>query len=111
MPEGFSSPVVVGDYLYRLHNPGTLKCLKLATGEVVFSERLEGVATAPSPFTTPEGRIYLASAGKTFVLKAGPKLDVLATNDLGDGSQASAAVAGGRIYFKGRQYLYCVGKK
>jgi outer membrane protein assembly factor BamB len=111
MPEGFSSPVVVGDYLYRLHNPGTLKCLKLSTGEVVFSERLEGVATAPSPFTTPDGRIYVASAGKTFVLKAGPKLDVLATNDLGDASQASAAVAGGRIYFKGRQYLYCVGKK
>ncbi len=115
VPEGFSSPVIVGDLMYRLHNPATLKCWKLATGEVVFSERLEGVSTASSPFTTPDGRIYLANAGKTFVLKAGPKLEVLATNDLGDVTDASAspsaAVADGHIYLKGRQYLHCIGKK
>ena len=110
VPSGFSSPVIVGAHLYRLHDPGILKCWTLATGEIVFSERLEGVASACSPFTTPDGRIYLASAGKTYVVKAGPKLEVLAVNDLGDGGEASAAVAGGRIYFKGRQYLYCIGK-
>jgi outer membrane protein assembly factor BamB len=111
VPEGFSSPVIVGDYLYRLTNPGFLKCWKLATGEPVFSERLEGVATSASPFTTPDGRIYLASAGRTYVIKAGPKLEVLATNNLEDASHASAAVAEGRIYLKGGQYLYCIGHK
>jgi hypothetical protein len=45
------------------------------------------------------------------VFKAGPKLELLATNDLGDHSQASPAVAGGRIFLKGRRNLYCVGKK
>jgi outer membrane protein assembly factor BamB len=111
VPEGFSSPVIVGDYLYRVHNPGILKCWKLDSGEQVFSERLAGIATAPSPIATADGRIYFASAGKSYVLKAGPTPEILATNDLGDGSEASPAVAGGRIFLKGRQYLLCIGKK
>jgi outer membrane protein assembly factor BamB len=111
MPEGFSSPVVVGDYLYRLHSPGILKCIRLATGEVVYAERLAGVSTASSPVATPDGRIYLASAGKSYVVKAGPKFEMLATSDLGDGSQASPAVAGGRMFLKGRTRLYCIAEK
>src|SRR6185437_11855599 len=108
VPEGFSSPVIVGDYLYRLSNPETLRCWKMADGAEVFTERLLGVATAPSPFTTPDGRIYFASAGKSYVVKAGPKLEILAVNDLGDGSQASPAVADGCIFLKGRRNLYCI---
>jgi outer membrane protein assembly factor BamB len=109
--EGFSSPVVADGYIYRLHNPGILKCWKLSDGKEMFSERLTGVSTASSPFTTPDGRVYLAGGGKSYVIKTGPKLEVLAVNDLNDASEASAAVAGGRIYLKGRQNLYCVGKK
>jgi hypothetical protein len=111
VPEGFSSPVIVGDYLYRLCNPETLRCWRLADGAEVFKERLPGVSTASSPFTTPEGHIYFASAGKSYVVKAGAKLDVLAVNDLADGSQASPAVAEGCIFLKGRKQLYCIGKK
>jgi outer membrane protein assembly factor BamB len=111
VPGGFSSPVIVGDRLYRLTDPGVLRSWKLATGEEGPSLRLQGVSTAASPFTTPEGRIYAASAGKSFVLKAGEKPEVLASNDLGDAGQASAAVAGGRIYLKGRRFLWCVGRK
>jgi outer membrane protein assembly factor BamB len=110
VPEGFSSPVIVGEYLYRLCNPGTVRCWKLATGEPVFTERLAGVSTSSSPLTTPEGRIYFASAGKSYVIKAGPNLEVLAVNDLGDGGPASPAVADGCIFLKGKQHLYCIGK-
>jgi outer membrane protein assembly factor BamB len=111
VPEGYSSPVVSGDYLYRLHNPEVLRCVHLATGETAFTERLTGVSTSASPFATADGRVYLASAGKSYVLKAGPKPEVLAVNDLGDGGPASPAVAEGRIYLKGRKWLYCIGAK
>lgn len=111
VPEGFSSPLLVGDYLYRLHSPSVLTCLKWDSGEVVFKERLEGVNPAASPVASADGRLYLASSGKSYVLKAGPKLDVLAVNDLDDASQASPAVAAGKIYLKGRRYLYCIEKK
>lgn len=111
MPEGFSSPVMAGGHLYRLTNPETLRCWKLADGTAAFTERLPGVSTASSPFTTPEGRIYFASAGKSYVVKAGAKLEVLAVNDLGDPGQASPAVADGCIFLKGRRSLYCISDK
>ena len=61
VPEGFSSPVIVGEYLYRLHNPGILKCWELSSGKEIYSERLMGVSAACSPIATPDGRIYFAS--------------------------------------------------
>jgi outer membrane protein assembly factor BamB len=111
VPEGFSSPVIAGDYVYRLHNPGILKSWKLDTGEQVINERLHGISTAASPFATPDGRLYFASAGKSYVLKAGPTLDILATNILTETSEASPAVSDGKIFLKGSKVLYCIGKK
>lgn len=109
IPEGLSSPVTAGDYLYRLHSPGVLECIRWATGETVYSERLPGASTASSPVATADGRLYFASAGKSYVVRAGPKFEVLATNDLEDPSQASPAVSGGRLYLKGQRMLYCIG--
>ena len=111
VPEGFGSPVAADGLLYRLLGSGHLSCRKLAGGDEVYSKQLPGVSGASSPVLTADGRIYCASAGKSLVLQAGPKGDILATNELGDGSQASPAVADGRIYLKGRQFLYCIGKK
>ena len=69
------------------------------------------MSTYASPFATADGRIYFASAGRTYVLKAGDKLEVLATNDLEEDNRASAAVSGGRIYLRGDKNLTCIGAK
>lgn len=112
IPEGYGSPTIVGDYVYRVHNPGVLKCLSLATGEVVYSERLPmGVDPSVSPIRTPGNRLYFAGGGKSVVVQAGPKFELLATNDLNDGGPASPAAAKGRLVLKGAKHLYCVGKK
>lgn len=112
IPEGFSSPVIVAGRLYRLHNPGVLSCWELTKGKPVYtSERLEGVSTSASPIATADGLIYCASAGMSYVVRAGAKFDLVATNDLGDPSQASPAIADGKIYLKGRTYLFCIGSK
>jgi len=110
--EGFySSPVIAGEYLYRTVAPGFLRCLKMATGEQVYNERLPaGMPSHASLIATADGRLYIASAGKSAVVAAGPEFKLLATNDLGDPSHASPAVAGGRIYLKGAKHLYCIGK-
>jgi hypothetical protein len=97
--------------VYRTHNPETVKCIDLDTGGLVFTERLPGVSTWASPFGTPEGRIYFASAGKSYVIKAGPTLSILSTNNLGEENRASAAVGGGRIFVRGNKSLYCLGSK
>ena len=109
--EGLSSAIIVGDFVWRTHSPEILKCFKLADGALAFSERLAGISTWASPIATADGRIYFASAGKSYVLQAGGKLEVLATNDLGEDNRASAAVSDGRIYLRGDKTLYCIGAK
>ena len=116
--QGFGSPVIVGDYLYRASPPGVLRCWNVSDGQLVFEERVDGIATSSSPVAAKDGRLYFASAGKTCVLKAGPKLEVLAVNDLGEGernewtqSGPSAAVSDGKIFLRGPKSLTCIGKK
>jgi outer membrane protein assembly factor BamB len=112
VPDGsIGSPVVVGEYLYRLHNPDVLHCYRLADGKEVYAERLSGVSAVPSPITTADGRIYFANGGKSFVVRAGPTFELLDKSDLGDPSHASPAVAGGRLFLKGGRNLYCIGSK
>ena len=108
--EALGSPTIVGPHVYRLHNPGTLKCWEAATGKVVYSERLQGISTTwASPVADPDGRLFFASAGKSYVIQAGPDFRVLATNDLGDNNHASPAVAGGRMFLAGLKNLWCIG--
>ena len=111
IPEGLSSSVIAAGLVWRTHQPEILKTIRVADGTLVFSERLAGVSTWASPIVTADGRIYFASAGKSYVLKAGDKLEILATNEIGEDNRASAAVSGGRIYIRGNKNLYCIGTK
>jgi outer membrane protein assembly factor BamB len=110
--QGLSSPLVVGDHLYRLHDNGTFTCWELATGKRVYQERVGGLSSNwSSPVTDGAGRIYLASGGTSLVLAAGPEFKVLATNKLNDSNHASPAIAGGRIYLLGQKQLFAIGQK
>ncbi len=108
--ESLNSPLIVGEYLYRLQSPGVLKVYKLPSGELMYSERLPEIASAVSPVATEDGRIYLASAGKSYVVRAGPTFEVLGASALGDASQSSPAVANDRLFLRGQKHLYCIGK-
>ena len=117
----YASPGISGDYIYRVHKPGVLHCWKLSTGELVYAERLEGLTNLASPVSTTDGRVYFVTSGISYVIKAGPKLEVLAKNNLGGytgNNGPSPAMANGRIYVRdaapaggGAAYLYCIGKK
>ena len=105
-----SSPIIMGKYLYRLGSGGKLLCRKLADGSEVYRKRLDVTSRWASPIATADGRIYFATAGKSVVIQAGPTFKTLAVNDLGDASHASPAFSNGRIFLKGRKYLYCIAK-
>jgi outer membrane protein assembly factor BamB len=112
IPDGLSSPLVVGNYLYRLHDNGTFSCRELDTGKKIYQERVAGLSsTWSSPVADGAGHIFLANGGTSIVLEAGPEFKVLATNKLNDSNHASPAVAGGRLYLAGSQRLYAIGKK
>ncbi|MBN2475139.1 MAG: PQQ-like beta-propeller repeat protein [Pirellulales bacterium] len=109
VPEGIGSPVIVGDYVYRLHMPGVLKCWRLTDGRQVYAKRLAGISTTwASAVVDGNGRIYYANAGKSFVIQSGPEFKVLAENDLGDGNHPSPAVARGSMFLVGLENVYCI---
>jgi hypothetical protein len=46
------------------------------------------------------------------VIQSGPEYKELAVNDLDDHPDyTSAAISRGRIFIKGKSYLWCIGKK
>jgi outer membrane protein assembly factor BamB len=107
-----SSGIVVGRYLYRACNNDMLRCWEMATGELVYEERLPKISPSTSPIATADGRIYFASSARSYVIKADPKFELLASNDLGERDPfATPAVSNGRLFIKGRNYLWCIGTK
>ncbi|HEY0727730.1 MAG TPA: PQQ-binding-like beta-propeller repeat protein [Pyrinomonadaceae bacterium] len=105
------SPILYGDYLYLTTDRGILTCIDAKTGEVKYEG---GRIPIPATFTASpvafEGKILMTSEdGDTFIVKAGPKHEVLATNSVGEPVYASPAVADGRIFIRGEKNLYCIG--
>ena len=105
------SPILYGDYLYLTTDRGILTCLDARTGEVKYEG---GRVPIPATFTASpvafEGKILLTSEdGDTFIVQAGPKHEILATNSIGEPVYASPAIADGRIFIRGEKNLYCIG--
>jgi outer membrane protein assembly factor BamB len=110
--EGLGSPIIIDNVLYRLHRGDFLLARAADTGQTLFSEHLPQVSAWASPFATADGLLYFATAGRSYVLKPGPKLEIVAKNDLNDPNPAaSPAVADGRIYLRGTKFLYCIGNQ
>jgi outer membrane protein assembly factor BamB len=105
------SPLLAGDRLYFTQtNEPRLTCLDVKTGKAVIDrELLPGLHTLYSSPVCAAGRIYLADReGTTLVFKRGDKLEVLATNDLGEPIDASPAVVGKQLFLRGAEHLYCI---
>jgi outer membrane protein assembly factor BamB len=102
------SPLLYRGQLYFLKsNSGVITSLDAHDGTLRYSERLEAV---PNIYASPvgaAGRVYVAGRdGAVTVISAGPKLEVLATNRLDDGFDASPALVDKEIYLRGRKHLY-----
>ena len=107
-----SSAIIVGDHVYRSSGEHFIRCWSMKDGELVNEIKAPGLSPSSSPIATPDGRIYFASPRKSYVIRADAKLEVLATNDIGDGEDyTTPAFSNGRIFIKGKSYLWCIGKK
>lgn len=105
------SPILYGDYLYLTSDRGVLTCLEAKSGEVKYEG---GRVPVPATFTASpiafDGKILMTSEdGDTFVIKAGPKHEIIGTNSVGEPVYASLAVADGNIFIRGEKNLYCIG--
>ena len=98
-----------GDFLFYVTDKGFAGCQKMKTGEVVWHERLGGNFSA-SPVVI-DGKIYAPNEeGSLYVFSAAPAFELLGKNEMGEGIMASPAVANQRLYVRGKEHLFCIGK-
>jgi outer membrane protein assembly factor BamB len=108
------SPLLYDGTIYLLKgNTGVLSAFEAKTGKPHYQlQRLEGVANVFASPVAARGRIYIpGQQGATIVLKAGPAYEVLATNTLDDGFDASPALVDNELYLRGAKFLYSIGAK
>jgi len=105
------TPLIYRDVLYLLKNGGIITTLNPKTGDVLKTGRTKDAID--EYFASPvaaDGKVFLLSySGKVTVLKADPQWEVLAVNDLDETSQATPAIADGRIYIRTHKALYSFG--
>ncbi|MDB6069533.1 MAG: Pyrrolo-quinoline quinone, partial [Verrucomicrobiales bacterium] len=91
-------------------NTGIISCLDAATGKVLIdAQRVEGLGGVYASPVAADGRIYLVGRnGEAVVLKAGPTLEVLASNRLEEKFDASPALSGKDLLLRGHGSLYCL---
>ncbi|HET9533029.1 MAG TPA: PQQ-binding-like beta-propeller repeat protein [Blastocatellia bacterium] len=107
------TPIIYGDYLYTCANHGILSCYNAKTGERLYQERIggKGGSYSASPVAA-DGKIYLSSEdGEVFVVKAGPKYELLATNPMGEVMMATPAISDGIIFIRGVSHMFAVADK
>jgi outer membrane protein assembly factor BamB len=106
------SGVIHDGHVYILNDPGIAECFELQSGKLVWQERLKGPAAKSdnwSSMISSAGRIYVINqGGDTFVLKASPRFEVLATNSIGETTIGSLAVSDGDLFVRTYQNLWCV---
>ena len=112
-----ATPLLHDGHLYWIDDRGQAFCAAAKTGELVYRERVEGMASGGRPvYASPVlsgGRIYVVSRWSgTFVLPAEPRYDILARNrfaaDESD-SSGTPAISGGDIFLRSGRFLYCCG--
>ncbi|MBO0797755.1 MAG: PQQ-binding-like beta-propeller repeat protein [Blastocatellia bacterium] len=111
------TPLVYGDYLYSCKINGVLLCFEAKTGKQVYQERLgDGKTGFTASPVAAAGKLYYASEdGDIYVIKAGPKFELLSQNEMGEICMATPAISEGTIFFRTQGHVVAIaggpGKK
>lgn len=106
------SPVTDGKYFYIVDDKGIARCLDAKSGKEIWGpQRLKPGDYSASPVLA-DNKLYVTSEeGLTSVLKAGPKFELLAENNLEDQCLSSPAISNGQLFIRTAQFLYCIGAR
>lgn len=108
------TPLVYRDVLYLVKNGGIITSLHPRSGQVLKTGRTRKEAI-DDYFASPvagDGKVFLVShTGKVSVLRAGEQWQVLSVTDLDEPTQATPAIADGRVYVRTQRALYSFGAR
>ena len=106
------TPLIYGGSVYILGNAGIFDCYALADGQEIYRQRIPdaGSGFSASPVES-DGKIYLSGEdGEIVVVKAGPKFELLARNDMADPVMATPAISGGMMIIRSQHYVWAIGQ-
>ena len=108
-----ASPILYGEYLYMVNDMASIvTCLEATTGRTMWQGRL-GVAQREGFSASPvamDGKIFFTNDyGETFVVRAGPKFELLHVNKMGEPILASPALVDGQWYVRTERNLIAIG--
>jgi outer membrane protein assembly factor BamB len=108
------SPLLYDGILYLLKsNSGILSAFDAATGKPHY--QAQRIDTVPNVFASPVaagGKVFVSGQdGNVAVIRHGPAYELIGTNKLDDGFDASPALVDREMYLRGRKNLYCIAEK
>jgi outer membrane protein assembly factor BamB len=109
---GIGSGVIKDGFLYASNAGGVVHCVKMATGETVWKDRLPGAGKSWGSFILSGDKILtLSQPGDTVIFKANPeKLEVIAQSDIGEHTNSSLVISGDQVFIRTFEALWCIGK-
>ncbi|MGE3779550.1 MAG: PQQ-binding-like beta-propeller repeat protein, partial [Pirellulaceae bacterium] len=102
------SPAYHEGRLFLVSDTGIVSCLDATTGDTLWQKRLRGRFSA-SPLIVGDKLLLISEEGVTYVLRCGPRFELLQENTLSETIYATPAVVGGRLYLRSTTHLLCVG--
>jgi outer membrane protein assembly factor BamB len=109
------SGVIHEGHFYTISQQGVASCFNLASGKRVWQRRLAGSGgdnASWSSMLLADGKIYVPNqAGDIFVLRAGPEYELLATNSVGEATNATLAASDGDLILRTDRALWCFSNK
>jgi len=104
------SLLVTAGRIYMIkHFKDILTVLAAADGTVRYQTRVPGLGNVWSSPVAAAGRVYVFGRdGRAVVLKDGDAFEVIATNALADGVDATPALVGREMFVRTRDHLYCI---
>lgn len=102
------SPLVDANRLYLVKKGGFITCVDVTTGRALYQQERLGVGGEyyATPVSTGDRILIAAERGTIFVLKAGPKLDILVRNEIGESLVATPAIADDTLYLRSFKRLW-----
>lgn len=102
------SPIAHDQWFFIVSDNGLASCYEAKTGEVLWRQKLGRHHSASAVSANGDLLYFTSDAGETFVIKAGPKFELIETNELGEEVRASPAISNGEIFIRGVENLYCI---
>jgi len=100
------SPVLCGDHLYLMRNGGLLAAVNAASGEVLYTERLDAPGQYSASPVAANGHLYLVSnRGRITVVKTGDSFARIHQHDLDEPVFVTPAIDATTLYIRSESSL------